>query len=164
MKTIKTFLLVLTAAFMVSGCDFFRSLVGRPTSAELDALRMEAAAKAERQRQVEDSLKAVAMAAGQMAEDQTSVESLEPVTDADLRYQVVLGSFKVPENAERFINLLKEKGYTPKSLKFRNGYNVISAYRSDDFYQAVKVMNETMEYDFCPEDVWIYDLKQQLHE
>jgi len=163
MKTMRTSLLILAVAFMVSGCDFFRSMVGRPTSAELDALRLEAAAKAERQRQVEDSLKAVEMAAVQ-TEKPAPVETLEPVTDSDQRYQVVLGSFKVPENAERFIDFLKENGYTPKCLKFRNGYKVISAYRSDDFYQAVKVMKETLEYDFCPEDVWIYDLKQHLHE
>jgi len=156
-------MLILAVSFTMSGCDFFRSMVGRPTSAELDAIRLEAAAKAERQRQVEDSLKAVAVAAGQ-TEKPASVEALEPVTDSDRRYHVVLGSFKMPGNAEKFIEFLKEKGYTPKRIRFRNGYDVISAYGDDDFYRAVKVMKETIEYDFCPEDVWIYDLKQHLHE
>jgi len=165
MKTVKITLLILALSFMVSGCDFFRSLVGRPTSAELEALRLEAAAKTELQRHMEDSLKAAAETAELMeAQKSVSMESLDYVSDNDRRYHVVPGSFKNPENAERFICLLKEKGYTPKKIKFRNGFTVISVYGDDDFHKAVKVMEETLEYEFCPDDIWIYDIRQHLHE
>lgn len=164
-QTIRISMLLTAVVFLLSGCDFFRSLVGKPTSEELEVLRLEAAAKAERQRHVEDSLKAVAMAEEQALEqDSASAPALEPVKDNDPRYHVIIGSFKEPGNAERFIALLKSKGYTPKSLKFRNGFDAISIFSSDNYYKARQIMEDTVEFDFCPEDIWIYDLAQHLHE
>ena len=50
MKPIKIVTILLTASLLFSGCDFFRSILGKPTSKEIEAARIaqEAAAAAKR--------------------------------------------------------------------------------------------------------------------
>lgn len=58
---------------------------------------------------------------------------------------------------------LKRTGYTPRVIKFNNGFEVVSVAAYNNYHDALRDMNEIMEYEFCPEDVWIYDIRQNMH-
>ena len=59
--------------------------------------------------------------------------------------------------------LLEKNGYTPRVILFNNGFEVVSVAAYNNYRDALKAMNDVMEYEFCPEDVWIYDIRQNLH-
>lgn len=145
-------------ALSLNSCDFFRSLVGKPTSAELEQMRMEAEKKAARERFVADSIKAAEEAR------RLAAQEMDKVTNNDPRYNVIYGCFKVTENATNFRAFLEKNGLSPKRLVFKSGYDVVCVYQSDDLLDACRAMGKMMETETCPEDVWIYDLNQGLHE
>jgi len=63
MKTLRTVILLVAVALSLTGCDFFRSIMGRPTSAEMEQIRIDAQKKADRAKFVADSIKAAQEAA-----------------------------------------------------------------------------------------------------
>ena len=79
------------------------------------------------------------------------------------RYHVILGSFKVEDNAGKMDAMLKNNGYTPRVIKFNNGFSAVSAASYDNYRDALRAMYDIMEFEYCPEDVWIYDLNQKMH-
>ena len=80
------------------------------------------------------------------------------------RYQVVVGSFRVPENAARMKKRLADRGYRPEELHFKNGFIVISAgsypYESDA--QAAVGRLRAKDGALFPE-IYIYDMNQRRH-
>jgi len=148
---------------MLTGCDFFRSLVGKPTSAEIEQMRLAAEDNLKKQMTLDSARMAEAAAAA--AADSMSVEEKVPPITADCpRYNVILGSFRVYSNADKMLKELDALGYTPKSIQFRNGFKLVSVFQGNGLSEAVGAMNNLRDKDFCPEDVWIYDLNQGLHE
>ena len=165
MKTTRFLVVLLVTMTLLSGCDFFRSLLGKPTSEDLEliAYQKEAAAKAKA-----DSINNIIKADTLIADNEKAVESKsivkQPSSDFNYRYYVIVGSFKNYANAERFSEILLKKNYDVKNFKFKNGYNMVSIFGSIDYYEAHKKLNEIMESEICPDDIWIYDTAQQLHE
>lgn len=157
MKVFRLFSMALIALTMLSSCDFFRSLVGKPTSKDLERMRIEAQAKKQRQLDSLNKVKADSLAA-------LALQQEEEVNKYKDRFYVVLGSFKVPGNAEKMFALLEKNNYTPMNIKFKNGFELVSAASTNNIYEACKIMDELLGYEFCPDDVWIYDTKQGLHE
>ncbi len=130
----KTYILIaLSAMVMLSGCDFFRKVAGRPTSEDIKAKKTEIARveelKAEQQREFEreqarlDSIR-VAMELQRLAEEkaiQDSLDALETLKNKGFamhdsndfkrlskdnlqhRYYVVVGSFGEMANANRYV-------------------------------------------------------------
>jgi len=47
---------------------------------------------------------------------------------------------------------------------FRNGYDAVSVFQSDDWWQARQKLNSFRDSPYCPDDVWIYDMNEKLHE
>ena len=76
---------------------------------------------------------------------------------------IMLSSVEVEGNAGKMYALLEKNGYTPRVIKFNNGFEVVSVAAYDNYREALKAMNDVMEYEFCPEDVWIYDIRQNMH-
>ena len=58
MRIVKLIMTLAAAAMLLTGCDFFRSLVGKPTSKDLERMRQEAMEQ-ERQQRDQDSLNRV---------------------------------------------------------------------------------------------------------
>ena len=79
------------------------------------------------------------------------------------KYHVILGSFKVEGNAEKMYATLEKNGYKPRVIEFNNGFEAVSVAAYDDYREALRAMEDVMEYQFCPEDVWIYDVSQNMH-
>lgn len=161
MKTLRLVSVLLIAVTMLTGCDFFRSLIGKPTSKDIERMRIEAEAQAKKQKQLDSINAANALAEAQRLEE---LANSDQVNEADGRFLVILGSFKVDGNAEKMYSLLESKGYTPKKLKFKNGFDVVSAFASDNYREAYNEMQKMMEMEYCPDDIWVYDLHQGLHE
>lgn len=157
MKFFKLIITLAAAMMLLTGCDFFRSIAGKPTSKDLERMRQEALEQERRQR-IQDSIdraKALELARAE-AEAADLPENVG-------RYHVVVGSFKVEGNAGKMRALLEKNGYTPRVIEFNNGFEVVSVAAYDNYRDALRAMRELMELQFCPEDVWIYDVNQNMH-
>ena len=159
MKAFRLVSTLLVALMLVTGCDFFRSLVGMPTSEDLEKMKQEAVEQARKQREL-DSVNRVRA----LEQEKARAAAQENLLDESAgRYHVILGSFKVEDNAEKMYALLEKNGYKPRVIKFNNGFEVVSVAAYDNYRDALRAMNDIMEYQFCPEDVWIYDIRQNMH-
>lgn len=160
MKAFRLVSTLLVALVLVTGCDFFRSIVGKPTSEDLERMRQEALDQARKQREQDSINKARAI---ELEKAKTEAEQANLLDESAGRYHVILGSFKVESNAGKMHALLEKNGYRPRLIKFNNGFDVVSVAAYDNYWDALKAMNRIMEYEFCPEDVWIYDIRQNMH-
>jgi hypothetical protein len=79
------------------------------------------------------------------------------------RFHIIVGSFKVLENAERMIRRLTERGYHPVELSIKSGFIVISADSFSERSDAVAAMRRMQDVDrtLCPYDAYIYDANQR---
>jgi len=160
----------------VTGCDFFRVVAGRPTSAQLaekreTALLQEAAerAAAERERFVRDSL----AAAGRHHADSIAAEAFFASSkvsrirssalpglrtdDFPHRYCIVLAGFSQPQNADSFTRTLKEAGYESVVLHYKRGVNtVVGVCPTDDVVALRAAYEKVRQEKFCPKDAWIF--------
>jgi len=148
----------------MSSCEWFgTTFLGRPSKAELARI----AAQAERHKrdsiaEAERAQLAALELMQQREADSLKRAEMDHVPLQGERFHVILGSFKVPENATRFFALLEREGFHPQKFKL-NGFDCISAasYRTRD--AAYTELYRIMMYDYCPEDFWIYDARTNLH-
>ncbi|MFA7116932.1 MAG: hypothetical protein WC140_06880 [Bacteroidales bacterium] len=158
MKALKLVMVLSICISILSGCDFFRKIAGKPTSKDIERMKVEAKTKAKKQRQL-DSL-------NKIQADMALEDSLAIVKSSyDKRFYVILGSYKVKGNNEKMAKMLEINGYeSPVMFKFKNGFEVVSAAGFDSMKDAMKCKEEVKEFGFCPEDIWIYDVNKNLHE
>ena len=76
-------------------------------------------------------------------------------TRLDFRYYIVVGAFKSRSNAESLLSVVKEEGYAPVLISFRNGFSAIGITPADDLQSVLRSLKKVKEEAFCPEDVWI---------
>ena len=157
MRVVKLIMTLAAAAMLLTGCDFFRSLVGKPTSKDLERMRQEALEQERLQRE-QDSLNRVRA----LELEQARIAAENSLENAG-KYHVILGSFKVEGNAEKMYAMLEKNGYKPRVIEFNNGFEAVSVAAYNDYREALRAMEDIMEYQFCPEDVWIYDVSQNMH-
>ena len=140
---------LLSVTIVVTGCDFFRVLAGRPTSKEIEAKRAEILRSAQDDK---DSLQVV------------KPEMTEPVparpAGEKKRYYVIMGAFSSRENAAKYAERIKSFGYEPEFFGFTEGRTAVGVGGTDDPAEAKAFMKELKGQDFCPEGVWILDRKK----
>ena len=155
------------ALALLSGCDFLRTVAGRPTSQELQARAeeikvVEALAKAraeaaEAQRKHEaDSLAAVEFIAkeGPLRIPSSSLKGL--VLDGfDYGMLIVLGGFSQPENASAFASKVDAAGYKSVILRYNYGSSIVGVCPTDDPVELRDCWLKVKEEGFCPKDAWI---------
>jgi len=173
MKKTRFIVTLAFAALLVTGCDFFRALGGRPTSADLEAKRQELAARAEAEhaarldsvatieKQLKDSLEAM---------EAHLIDSLSNTKGAMMtpgnlgglgesrlatRYCIVVGAFRSAENAARKVNRCNEAGYPASVLVFKNGLNAVAVCPSDSLGETVRNLKTLRGSSVCPSDGWI---------
>jgi hypothetical protein len=151
MKPIKIVTILLTASLLFSGCDFFRSILGKPTSKEIEAARIEReAAEAARRDSIARAEELARLAA-----------AARPVYS---NYYVIMGCYKIPANAQRFKAKLEAKGYEVTELRFKNGYDVLAIHGSETLREAYRHRYSMLERGEDPYDMWIYQTAMALHE
>lgn len=166
----KKFLLLLSALSLLTlgGCDMFRRLAGRPTAKELEQIKMEMLLRQEAQQVARiDSLRRVEKALSDSIAVLDSIRQLHGTilnpseigglftTRLDFRYYIVVGAFKDRANAEKLLSEVREKGYSPVLINFRNGFNAIGIAPANDLFNVFRSLKRVKTEEFCPDDVWI---------
>lgn len=164
----RSIVLMVVAVSVLTGCDFFRSIAGRPTSEDIENKRIEIMRAEEAALQLRlDSLKL----AQQVARD--SLEALESIkqyggsilnpsalgglfaTKLESRYYIIVGSFRSRSNAEALLVKASQKGYAPALISFRNGMIAVGLCPVNRLQDALESLKTVREETFCPSDVWI---------
>ena len=154
--------------FAVTGCDFFRQLAGRPTSADIEAKRLEILIAEQQAAQARlDSL----MKQQQIAQD--SLAALDSIaqyggtilnpaklgglfaTRLEARYYVIVGAFRVRANAENLLLKAKTAGYEPALISFNTGLIAVGLCPCSNVVDAKDALKKVKTEKFCPKDVWV---------
>ena len=154
--------------FAVTGCDFFRQLAGRPTSADIEAKRLEILIAEQQAAQARlDSL----MKQQQIAKD--SLAALDSIaqyggtilnpaklgglfaTRLEARYYVIVGAFRVRANVENLLLKAKNAGYEPALISFNTGLIAVGLCPCSNIVDAKDALKKVKTEKFCPKDVWV---------
>ncbi len=163
MRTAKFFTTIIIAIMIVTGCDWVRSQLGMATSEDIEALKNEQL-RMEEQMRIADSLEQARADSARVAADSAIVaEQQVRKLVTDKRFHVIMGSFKDYSNSARMVKKLEQKGYSPVVFSFRNGFEAVSVCSFDKLSVAFNQMYKLLDDGFAPEDVWIYDVHQNLH-
>ena len=147
-----------------------RKLAGRPTSEEVEQMRIEILKAEEAALQARlDSLRNVEQ---RMLKD--SLEALDSIrqlggsilnpaklgglfaTRLESRYYIILGSFRSRANAEALFNVAKDAGYKPALITFgKGGLIAVGVSPVNKLSDALAALNEVKKETFCPKDVWV---------
>lgn len=159
-------LMLMVALTVVTGCDFFRKLAGRPTSEDIEEkrvaiMRAEEAAHQARLDSIEmehqkvvDSI-AIMDSLKHQVRSILAPDALGGLADTELqaRYHIVIGSFRSRANAESLMNTASE--YSPVLMTFRRGLIAVGVAPSDDIRDLYSSLKKVRAEKFCPSDVWI---------
>ena len=169
----KLLVLLAVIALTVQGCDFIRTIAGRPTAAQVEEIRRERIRQEELahqarldsmrlvQQHMEDSLAALeAFLLDSLAQAKGTI--LNPsklgglfTTKLETKYCRVVGAFRERANAERKLKACNDAGYTATIVSFRNGLNAVAICPSDSLDQVVKNLKAIRGKSICPKDGWI---------
>ena len=164
MKKLKVITLLFVIAVLLSGCDFFRSMLNKPTSKDIEKMRIEEAqarkvAEETRRKAAEQEAIALAEAQRKLEEEKMKQDRLPKE-----RYYLVYGSFRVESNAEKLYEQAKGMGLSPVRIKFKNGFDLVAFEAFDNIHEAYDRMNFWLSKEGTPDDIWVYDTHQNLHE
>ena len=168
-------LLLACAALLLGGCDFVRTLAGRPTSDDLEVKRsnIERAENVARYQARIDSLERVRvrLADSLAALDAHLLDSLSQTKGTILNptkmgglyttklassSYIVVGAFRTRSYAERKLNKCNEAGYRDATIiSFRNGLLAVAVCASDSLNETLKKLRELRGNGICPPDGWI---------
>jgi len=146
MKRIIVPFLLLT--LLVSGCKFF----GKKDAKTVDTMAVWQAKQ--------DSISKIEAAIA--AKEKATQDSLLQVQEmlARFRFHVIIGSFKVPTNADNWQQEVTTMGFSnPKIVESSNGYRMVSVGSYETYSKAfteIKRVNDSREE---PIDLWIYEAK-----
>ena len=168
MKKFALILLAISVMFSVTGCDFMRKLAGRPTSEEIEKIRVEKllaeeaalkasldSLKAEKQ-SIQDSIDALELFVqqGGTVLNPSKLGGLY-TTKLQYKYYVIIGAFRARSNAEALFAKAETAGYSPVLISFRNGLLAVGLSPADECRNAMEMVKSIKQEPFCPADVWI---------
>ena len=161
-------LMMLASLFTLTGCDFFRTLAGRPTSEDINAIKIQRQLAQQaieqarldslrhEQEIVKDSLSAVDSI------KQYGGSILNPsrlgglfATKLEYRYHVIIGAFCVRSNAEALLVKTQKLGYKPLLINFNNGLTAVGLCPTNNIVDAKNALKKVRSESFCPKDVWL---------
>lgn len=165
MKRVVTILMLGFAFSLLVGCDFLRSLAGRPTSQDIEARKDAIAANElvrksrldslEAARKLEaDSLKAMSELPALV--DMVPVSRTGNKVKLEHRYYMVIGAFSNASNARRLADKYNAAGYESVLLPYRSGFTAVALCPSDriaDLYASfLKLQADSVN---CPKEIWV---------
>ncbi len=163
------FFAVVSAALVClsGGCDSFRKLAGRPTSADIEAKRELIARENAAHQARLDSLKKVEKAKADSLELLEAIRgtgtlilsssSLRRVNTGGLdnRYYIVVGAYSNSENASYKAGQISAAGFDPVKIPYGNGFTAVCTGGTDALSQLWDNLQRVSSEKFCPKDVWI---------
>ena len=159
--------LLLAALSFVSGCDFLRSLSGRPTSADIEAKREMLSREESAHKARLDSL---AASRKMLSDSLAFVDSLRESgskmiqpgrlgglesSQLRCRYYIVVGVFAKESNADNQARAVSDAGYEVVFARFLNGCRAVMLCASDNLRDVYENLKTVKTEKFCPPDVWI---------
>ena len=170
-----TLSVVIVSVFLCTGCDFFRTLAGRPTSKDIEAKQVSAllAQNAELMAANESLEAKYNMIRNELQSVKDSLNALDSIsqyggtvlnpttlgglfsTKLEARYYVIIGAFKYRSNAEALLKKVQKKGYKPALISFRNGRMAVGLCPSNNIKDAFEGLKQVKQESFCPSDVWV---------
>ena len=144
-----------------------RSLAGRPSSRDIEVMRVELVEEQKKAQAQADSLKELQRVE---AEKKAALDSLMALPENILRtasslkikpeelknaYAIVIGAFKDEANAAKSASRAEEAGYSAELLSFRGGLKAVAVAGTDDVCEILASFNKIKIESFCPKDVWI---------
>lgn len=161
----------LTAVLLCSGCDMFRSLAGRPTSSDIEAMRVELRRREAAEAARRDSLERARRDAEEAARVAAALDTLQsmkgllrsPSRFAGLasgsvpgaRYSIVIGSYRDRANAVKYSEKLTADGFPAEAVSFRNGFTAVGVCPTDNPADLLASLRRVRGEKFCPKEVWI---------
>lgn len=185
MRTKLILLICLLASMpMLTGCDFLRTVAGRPTSADLQAKLVSInRSSVEREKAARDTVAAARDTLGQNPEPVDSTEAAPEQTPAAQKqaaetapqvqpalekeqpaaepvrtrppYYVIVGTFSIRENAEKYAGELQGKGYKAKAFPSR-GMVAVGVYPDDPSVPSDVFLSKVLSDPSFPKDAWAY--------
>lgn len=163
------------ALLLLSGCDFFRVLAGRPTGDELGELsaKREAALErleAERLARQADSVRRAGLAEAWVSDSVCVREAMEsgravfkrisdlkvrPSEVPDCRFCLMMGYFNNRANAERLFARISSDGHSPMFVPFESGATGVALFPSSSAAEILGKIDEVRGKDYFPPDFWI---------
>lgn len=157
MNYLKIIAIIAAVTLLAGGCDFIRASLGKPTSADIQAIRDRITLEEEAARKAEaDSI----ANAKKLAEDQARelLYSGNPVG----RYNILSGAFQDSVNAVARMEEIRAKGYDARLLRMRSKYMAVIVFVSDDSAEAYAKCNELNSDSNFGYDICIHDAKAEL--
>ena len=161
---------ILASCVAVCGCDAFRKLAGRPTSAELSAYAQALEkAELEHSRKI-DSLQTLRM---DLTDSLALLDSLNSLKSAlvatreldlascpklDGKYYIIVGAFRSEDNASILCAKVKKAGYNAAVIPYKNGFFAVGAHPAVEFSAAYAHYKAVRKESFCPADAWILEV------
>ena len=156
-KIYLTIAVLLAFMLTLTGCDFFRRLAGRPTSADIEAIREAILEREQAKAASQDTVVAVQAEPEVPAEPQKPAEVVAPSKDGKNRYYIIIASFSQKDNAVKCAERMTSRGYPGELISVKGGYTAVGICGTDDEAQAKENLKEVKRQDFCPSGVWIID-------
>jgi len=157
MKYITLFFVTMFALLSITGCDWTRRQLGMETSEDIIAKKL-AYERIAIEAHMRDSLERVYR--DSLNNLKASIEVIDAngaIKNGD-NFHLVVGSFRVHDNATKLIEYLKQNGY-PDAFSFDlwNGYRAVSAASYPTIPIAYREMFRILDkYLRGIDDVWIY--------
>lgn len=167
---ISKFVCLAVFALCVGGCDFIRSLAGRPTSEDIEAKKVMIKAEIDREVARKDSADAVLRQQALLAQKAASLDSLKAagcsfinasdmrvriISELSSKYYIVCGAFSDRSNAERMAAKLLDNGCKSELIPYKNGSTAVGASPSDDITEIYQQFVVLHKGKLIPEDSWI---------
>lgn len=138
---------------MAGGCDFVRASLGKPTSADIQALRERLAA--EEQARIDSAAQAA-----KLLEEQRIAERYSGIPQH--RWNVLAGTFKDSLNAVSLLDELQAEGVEARLLKLRGNRTSVTLFSSDDNSEALAKMRELAADPSFRRETCIYDAQREI--
>lgn len=164
----------------VSSCDLFRSLAGRPTSAELkSAIEKQQSSAQQMQAITEEPAitteqtapeETIAVASPQANKEEYTMVKREgrmsvPLaythTNSTLKatpehsYYIIVGTYRQKPTLNKMIKDAHDAGYETFLLEYSNGLTSVGLMPCDNLGEAIDAYAKVSKEDFCPKDACI---------
>lgn len=180
MKNIFAAISLSVLVLSVSSCDLFRSLAGRPTSAELkSAIEKQQSSAQQMQAITEEPAitteqtapeETIAVASTQAEKEEYTMVKREgrmsvPLaythTNSTLKatpehsYYIIVGTYRQKPTLNKMIKDAHDAGYETFLLEYSNGLTSVGLMPCDNLGEAIDAYAKVSKEDFCPKDACI---------
>lgn len=174
MKRIPLLLALSLLLCLVSGCDFFRTLAGRPTSRDINERRAIIEQTQARRAALADSLEqarrdSVARVQKAVADSLHAIDTLTtigkyhlassyrniPVSRLQSKYALVVGVFSNQDNAKRMLAKYSKEGFDGYVLHYRSSLMAVVVSPCSKIAEALEAYRKVRRLPFNSAQTWI---------